>query len=168
MYYESTLVQVVQKVVVHKQFFRQSHCFTYIVVQQLWAGVTTKKLILVIFSIRPICQPRVSRSSRHTQVMLQTVTLFYIHCDMAFIYQMVGLYATLHQSFSDPAISSESDPDWSPKFGLGLGLGLKKSWISYTMTQNYQSMKYLWRFNYSRYMCMWLIKGIIGFKKEKI
>jgi hypothetical protein len=31
MYYESTLVQVVQKVVVHKQFFRQSHCFTYIV-----------------------------------------------------------------------------------------------------------------------------------------
>jgi hypothetical protein len=32
MYYESTLVQVVQKVVVHKQFFRQSHCFTYIVV----------------------------------------------------------------------------------------------------------------------------------------
>jgi hypothetical protein len=32
MYYESTLVQVVQKVVVHKQFFRQSHCFTYIVI----------------------------------------------------------------------------------------------------------------------------------------
>jgi hypothetical protein len=31
MYYESTLVQVVQKVVVHKQFFRQSHCFKYIV-----------------------------------------------------------------------------------------------------------------------------------------
>jgi hypothetical protein len=29
MYYKSTLVQVVQKVVVHKQFFRQSHCFTY-------------------------------------------------------------------------------------------------------------------------------------------
>jgi hypothetical protein len=28
---KSTLVQVVQKVVVHKQFFRQSHCFTYIV-----------------------------------------------------------------------------------------------------------------------------------------
>jgi hypothetical protein len=50
-------------------------------VQQLWAGVTTKKLILDIFSIRPNCQPRVSRSSRHTQVMLQTVTLFYIHCD---------------------------------------------------------------------------------------
>jgi hypothetical protein len=49
-------------------------------VQQLWAGVTTKKLILDIFSIRPNCQPRVSRSSRHTQVMLQTVTLFYIHC----------------------------------------------------------------------------------------
>jgi hypothetical protein len=48
--------------------------------QQLWAGVTTKKLILDIFSIRPNCQPRVSRSSRHTQVMLQTVTLFYIHC----------------------------------------------------------------------------------------
>jgi hypothetical protein len=52
-------------------------------VQQLWAGVTTKKLILVIFSIRPSCQPRVSRSSRHTQVMLQTVTLFYIHCGAA-------------------------------------------------------------------------------------
>jgi hypothetical protein len=50
-------------------------------VQQLWAGVTTKKLILDIFSIRPNCQPRVSRSSRYTQVMLQTVTLFYIHCD---------------------------------------------------------------------------------------
>jgi hypothetical protein len=50
-------------------------------VQQLWVGVTTKKLILDIFSIRPNCQPRVSRSSRHTQVMLQTVTLFYIHCD---------------------------------------------------------------------------------------
>jgi hypothetical protein len=49
-------------------------------VQQLWAGVTTKKLILDIFSIRLNCQPRVSRSSRHTQVMLQTVTLFYIHC----------------------------------------------------------------------------------------
>jgi hypothetical protein len=32
MYYESTLVQVVQKVVVHKQFFIQSHCFTYIVI----------------------------------------------------------------------------------------------------------------------------------------
>jgi hypothetical protein len=31
MYNESTLVQVVQKVVVHKQFFRQSHCFKYIV-----------------------------------------------------------------------------------------------------------------------------------------
>jgi hypothetical protein len=44
-------------------------------VQQLWAGVTTKKLILDIFSIRPNCPPRVSRSSRHTQVMLQTVTL---------------------------------------------------------------------------------------------
>jgi hypothetical protein len=28
------------------------------------------------------------------------------------------------QSFSDPAISSDSDSDWSPKFGLGLGLGL--------------------------------------------
>jgi hypothetical protein len=42
--------------------------------------VTTKKLIIDIFSIRPNCQPRVSRSSRHTQVMLQTVTLFYIHC----------------------------------------------------------------------------------------
>jgi hypothetical protein len=42
--------------------------------------VTTKKLVLDIFSIRPNCQPRVSRSSRHTQVMLQTVTLFYIHC----------------------------------------------------------------------------------------
>jgi hypothetical protein len=53
-------------------------------VQQLWACVTTKKLILDIFSIRPNCQlqqPRVSRSCRHTQVMLQTVTLFYIHCD---------------------------------------------------------------------------------------
>jgi hypothetical protein len=49
-------------------------------VQQLSAGVTTKKLILDIFSIRPNCQPRVSRWSRHTQVMLQTVTLFYIHC----------------------------------------------------------------------------------------
>jgi hypothetical protein len=49
-------------------------------VQQLWAGVTTKKLILDIFSIRPNCQPRVSRSSRRTQVMLQTVTLFYINC----------------------------------------------------------------------------------------
>jgi hypothetical protein len=46
----------------------------------VWAGVTTKKLILDIFSIRPNCQPRVSRSSRHTQVILQTVTLFYIHC----------------------------------------------------------------------------------------
>jgi hypothetical protein len=31
MYYELTLVQVVHKVVVHKQLFRQSHCFTYIV-----------------------------------------------------------------------------------------------------------------------------------------
>jgi hypothetical protein len=60
------------------------------------------------------------------------------------------------------------DSDWSPKFGLGLGLGLKKSWLSYTLTQNYQSMKYLWRFNYSRYLCMWFIKGIIGFKKRKI
>jgi hypothetical protein len=51
--------------------------------QQLWAGVTTKKLILDIFSIRLNCQPRVSRSSRHTQVMLQTVvTLFYIHCGL--------------------------------------------------------------------------------------
>jgi hypothetical protein len=49
-------------------------------VQQLWAGVTTKKLSLDIFSIRSNCQPRVSRSSRHAQVMLQTVTLFYIHC----------------------------------------------------------------------------------------
>jgi hypothetical protein len=56
----------------------------------------------------------------------------------------------------------------SPKFGLGLGLGLKKSWLSYTLTQNYQSMKYLWRFNYSKYMCMWFIKGIIGFFKRKI
>jgi hypothetical protein len=71
------------------------------------------------------------------------------------------------QSFSDPAISSDSDSDWSPKFGLGLGLGLKKSWLSYSLTQNYQSMKYLWRFNYSRYLCMWFIKGIIGFKKRK-
>jgi hypothetical protein len=38
---------------------------------------------------------------------------------------------TYFQSFSDPAISSDSDSDldWSPKFGLGLGLrlGLKKS-----------------------------------------
>jgi hypothetical protein len=49
----------------------------------VWAGVTTKMLILDIFSIRPNCQPRVSRSSRHTQVMLQTVTLFYIHCRLA-------------------------------------------------------------------------------------
>jgi hypothetical protein len=49
----------------------------------VWAGVTTKKLILDIFSIRPNCQPRVSRSSRHTQAMLQTVTLFYIHCGLA-------------------------------------------------------------------------------------
>jgi hypothetical protein len=65
------------------------------------------------------------------------------------------------QSFSDPAISSDSDLDWSPKFGLGLGL--KKSWLSYTLTQNYKSMKYLRRFNYSRYLCMWFIKGIIGF-----
>jgi hypothetical protein len=38
MYYESTLVQVVQKVVVHKQFFRQSHCFTYIVILPLQYG----------------------------------------------------------------------------------------------------------------------------------
>jgi hypothetical protein len=30
-------------------------------------------------------------------------------------------------SFSDPAISSDSDSDWIPKFGLGL----KKSWLSY-------------------------------------
>jgi hypothetical protein len=47
------------------------------------------------------------------------------------------------QSFSDPAISSDTDSDWSPKFGLGLGLGLglKKSWLFYTLTQNYQSMK---------------------------
>jgi hypothetical protein len=64
-----------------------------------------------------------------------------------------------YQSFLDPAISSDSD--WSPKFGLGLGP--KKSWLSYTLTQNYQSMKYLWRFNYSRYLCIWFIKGIIGF-----
>jgi hypothetical protein len=55
-------------------------------VQQLWAGVTTIKLILDIFSIRPNCQPRVSRSSRHTQVMLQTVTLFYIHCGFKVLY----------------------------------------------------------------------------------
>jgi hypothetical protein len=48
--------------------------------------VTTKKLILDIFSIRPNCQPRVSRSSRHTQVMLQTVTLFYIHCDFWLVF----------------------------------------------------------------------------------
>jgi hypothetical protein len=63
---------------------------------------------------------------------------------------------------------------WSPKLGLGLGLGLKKSWLSYTLTQNYQSMKYLWRFNYSRYLCMWFIKKgnnrilSFDFKKEKI
>jgi hypothetical protein len=49
-------------------------------VQQLWAGVTTKKLILDIFSIRPDCQIVAAKSCRHTQVMLQTVTLFYIHC----------------------------------------------------------------------------------------
>jgi hypothetical protein len=72
-------------------------------------------------------------------------------------------WLSINQSFSDPAISSDSDLDWSPKFGLGLGLGLKKSWLSYTLTQNYQSMKYLWCFNYSRYLCMWFIKGIIGF-----
>jgi hypothetical protein len=74
-------------------------------------------------------------------------------------------YYSIWQSFSDPAISSDSDSDWSPKFGLGLGLGLglKKSWLSYTLTQNYQSIKYLRRFNYSRYLCMWFIKGIIGF-----
>jgi hypothetical protein len=72
-------------------------------------------------------------------------------------------YYSIWQSFSDPAISSDSDSDWSPKFGLGLGLGLKKLWLSYTLTQNYQSMKYLWRFNYSRYLCMWFIMGIIGF-----
>jgi hypothetical protein len=47
---------------------------------------------------------------------------------------------SIWQSFSDPAISSDSDSDWSPKFGLGLGL--KKSWLSYTLTQNYESMKY--------------------------
>jgi hypothetical protein len=57
----------------------------------------------------------------------------------------------LYQSFSDPAISSDSDSDWCPKFGLGLGLGLglKKSWLSFTLNQNNESMKYLWRFNYS-------------------
>jgi hypothetical protein len=46
----------------------------------------------------------------------------------------------IQQSFSDPAISSDadSDLDWSMKFGLGLGLrvGLKKSWLSYTLIQN--------------------------------
>jgi hypothetical protein len=72
------------------------------------------------------------------------------------------------QSFSDLGISSDSDCDWSSKFGLGLGLGLKKLWLSFTLTQNYQSMKYLWRFNYSRYLCMWFIKGIIGFEIRKI
>jgi hypothetical protein len=52
-------------------------------VQQLWAGLTTKKLILDIFSIRPNCQPIELSACQplcHTQVMLQTVTLFYIHC----------------------------------------------------------------------------------------
>jgi hypothetical protein len=39
MYYESTLV--VQKVVVHKQFFRQSHCFTYIVESILYRDVNS-------------------------------------------------------------------------------------------------------------------------------
>jgi hypothetical protein len=37
------------------------------------------------------------------------------------------IYIYIHQSFSDPAISSDLDSDCSPKFGLGLGLGLKKS-----------------------------------------
>jgi hypothetical protein len=62
-------------------------------VQQLWAGVTTKKLILDIFSISPNCQPRVSRSSRHAQVMLQTVTLFYIHCGCALLLLIGCIYA---------------------------------------------------------------------------
>jgi hypothetical protein len=46
---------------------------------------------------------------------------------------------SLGQSFSDPTISSDSDSDWSPKNGLGL----KKSWLSYTLTQNYQSVNRL-------------------------
>jgi hypothetical protein len=82
-------------------------------------------------------------------------------------YWRLRIRRTIWQSFSDPAISSDSDSDWSTKFGLGLGLGLKKSWLSYTLTQNYQSMKCLWRFNYSRYLCMWFIKGIIGLEKRK-
>jgi hypothetical protein len=61
------------------------------IVQQLWVGVTTKKLI---FSIRPNCQPRVSRSSRHTQVMLQTVTLFYIYCDVTVLHKRRQLAKT--------------------------------------------------------------------------
>jgi hypothetical protein len=65
-------------------------------VQQLWAGVTTKKLILDIFSFRPNCQPRVSRSSRHTQVMLQTVTLFYIHRDFDEMQVLIKIYITVN------------------------------------------------------------------------
>jgi hypothetical protein len=63
----------------------------------------------------------------------------------------VVLHYSMHQSFSDPAISSysDSDSDWSPKFRLGLGL---VTFLS--LTQNYQSMKYLWPFYYSRYLCM--------------
>jgi hypothetical protein len=49
-------------------------------VQQLWAGVTTTKADFRHFLNSSKLQPRVSRSCRHTQVMLQTVTLFYIHC----------------------------------------------------------------------------------------
>jgi hypothetical protein len=48
-------------------------------VQQLWACVTTKKLILDIFSIRPKCQIVAAKSVQVIE-MLQTVTLFYIHC----------------------------------------------------------------------------------------
>jgi hypothetical protein len=47
-------------------------------------------------------------------------------------------YYSIWQSFSEQAIASDSDSDWSPKFGLGL----KKSWLSYTLTQNYQSMNF--------------------------
>jgi hypothetical protein len=59
----------------------------------------------------------------------------------------------VHQSFSDPAISSDSDSysDWSPKFGLGL----KKSRLSYTLTQNYQSVNRL--FSEKTFSFIWYV-----------
>jgi hypothetical protein len=55
MYYESTLVQVVQKVVVHKEFFRQSHCFKYIVTLtcQTSTGLDVWQVVRRVLYLRP-------------------------------------------------------------------------------------------------------------------